>query len=302
MKYLECCSLVTTMVSIAHVNRFLHLSSHLRRFLCTETKPSKKSGVKFPVPGVKNIIVVASGKGGVGKSTTAVNLALAISINEKNKLVGLLDADVYGPSIPHMMNLDEQPELTSNNLMKPLMNYGIKCMSMGFLVDKKSPIVWRGPMVMSAVQKLFRQVSWGPLDYLIVDMPPGTGDTHLSISQTVPVTGAVIVTTPQDIALLDARKGAEMFRKVDVPVLGIVQNMSCFICAKCGEKTHIFGEEGAVKLASELNIKILADIPLHLSIRTSSDAGQPSVVADPNDAMAVIYRELAQNVVKSLPS
>ncbi|XP_042896041.1 iron-sulfur cluster transfer protein NUBPL isoform X2 [Parasteatoda tepidariorum] len=227
-------------------------------FYSTNSTPQAKGAFKkFPVAGVKDIITVASGKGGVGKSTTAVNLALAISINQKDKLVGLLDADVYGPSIPLMMNLNGLPELTKNNLMKPLINYGIKCMSMGFLVEEKSPIVWRGPMVMSAIQKLFRQVSWGPLDYLIVDMPPGTGDTQISIAQTVPVSGAVIVTTPQDIALLDARKGAAMFQKVDIPVLGIVQNMSSFICPKCGEITHIFGQDGASKLASELDIEVL---------------------------------------------
>ncbi|XP_015907793.2 iron-sulfur cluster transfer protein NUBPL isoform X1 [Parasteatoda tepidariorum] len=270
-------------------------------FYSTNSTPQAKGAFKkFPVAGVKDIITVASGKGGVGKSTTAVNLALAISINQKDKLVGLLDADVYGPSIPLMMNLNGLPELTKNNLMKPLINYGIKCMSMGFLVEEKSPIVWRGPMVMSAIQKLFRQVSWGPLDYLIVDMPPGTGDTQISIAQTVPVSGAVIVTTPQDIALLDARKGAAMFQKVDIPVLGIVQNMSSFICPKCGEITHIFGQDGASKLASELDIEVLADVPLNASIRKTSDNGQPIVVSDPDNSVVQIYRSLAEKVTQKL--
>ncbi|GFV91291.1 iron-sulfur protein NUBPL [Trichonephila clavipes] len=256
---------------------------------------------KFPIAGVKDIIVVASGKGGVGKSTTAVNLALAISANNQDKLVGLLDADVYGPSIPLMMNLNDQPELTKNNLIKPLVNYGIKCMSMGFLVDEKSPIVWRGLMVMSAIEKLLRQVAWGPLDYLVIDMPPGTGDTQLSIAQTVPVSGAVIVTTPQDIALLDAQKGAAMFQKVNIKVLGLVQNMNAFICPKCGEKSYIFGQEGAKKLASVIGVDVLADIPLNISIRKSSDAGQPIVALQPEGELGLIYRNLAEKVVRSLP-
>ncbi|XP_055934632.1 iron-sulfur protein NUBPL-like [Argiope bruennichi] len=271
------------------------------RFSSEKANLGKNKLKKFPVPGVKHIIVVASGKGGVGKSTTAVNLALAISANEKNKLVGLLDADVYGPSIPLMMNLKGQPELTKNNLMKPLVNYGIKCMSMGFLVDEKSPIVWRGLMVMSAIEKLFRQVSWGPLDYLVVDMPPGTGDTQLSIAQTIPVSGAVIVTTPQDIALLDAQKGAAMFQKVNVKVLGLVQNMNIFICPKCGEKSYIFGKEGAHKLASELQVEVLADVPLNILIRESSDSGQPIVAMQPDGELGKIYRRLAEKVVKNLP-
>ncbi|GIY78677.1 iron-sulfur protein NUBPL [Caerostris darwini] len=271
------------------------------RFSSDKSNAKKAKVRKFPVAGVKDIIVVASGKGGVGKSTTAVNLALAISANHQDKLVGLLDADVYGPSIPLMMNLKGQPELTKNNLMKPLVNYGIKCMSMGFLVEEKSPIVWRGLMVMSAIEKLFRQVAWGPLDYLVVDMPPGTGDTQLSISQTIPVSGAVIVTTPQDIALLDAQKGAAMFQKVDVKVLGLVQNMNTFICPKCGEKSFIFGQEGAHKLASDLNVDVLADIPLNICIRQSSDSGQPIVASQPEGELAILYRNLAEKVIKGLP-
>uniref|UniRef100_F6Q9P5 Iron-sulfur cluster transfer protein NUBPL n=1 Tax=Ornithorhynchus anatinus TaxID=9258 RepID=F6Q9P5_ORNAN len=235
-----------------------------------------------PIEGVKQVLVVASGKGGVGKSTTAVNLALALTANNSSKTVGLLDADVYGPSIPRMMNLKGNPELTESNLMRPLLNYGIACMSMGFLVEETAPVIWRGLMVMSAVEKLMRQVDWGHLDYLVIDMPPGTGDVQLSISQNIPISGAVIVSTPQDIALMDAQKGAEMFRKVHVPVLGLVQNMSVFQCPKCKHKTHIFGADGARKLAKNLGLDVLGDIPLHLSIRETSDSGQPIVLSQPH--------------------
>ncbi|XP_067895442.1 iron-sulfur protein NUBPL isoform X2 [Heterodontus francisci] len=207
------------------------------------------------IPGVKQTIVVASGKGGVGKSTTAVNLALGLAANDL--VVGLLDADVYGPSIPRMMNLRGNPELTDSNLMRPLVNFGIVCMSMGFLVEEAAPIVWRGLMVMSAIEKLLRQVDWGQLDYLVIDMPPGTGDVQLSISQNIPISGAVIVSTPQDIALLDAQRAAEMFRKVSVPVLGIVQNMSVFQCPKCKYEAHIFGADGAKALATKLGLDVL---------------------------------------------
>ncbi|XP_078089839.1 iron-sulfur cluster transfer protein NUBPL isoform X3 [Mustelus asterias] len=207
------------------------------------------------IPGVKQIIVVASGKGGVGKSTTAVNLALGLAAN--NLVVGLLDADVYGPSIPRMMNLRGNPELTDSNLMRPLVNFGIACMSIGFLIEEAAPIVWRGLMVMSAIERLLRKVDWGNLDYLVIDLPPGTGDVQLSISQNVPISGAVIVSTPQDIALLDAQRAAEMFRKVNVPVLGIVQNMSVFQCPKCKYEIHIFGADGAIALATKLGLDVL---------------------------------------------
>ncbi|XP_075699961.1 iron-sulfur cluster transfer protein NUBPL isoform X2 [Rhinoderma darwinii] len=210
-----------------------------------------------PIPGVKHVVVVASGKGGVGKSTTAVNLALGIAASHHVKAVGLLDADIYGPSIPRMMNLKGNPEVSDGNLMIPLVNYGIQCMSMGFLVEETTPIVWRGLMVMSAIERLLRQVDWGELDYLVIDMPPGTGDVQLSISQNIPISGAVIVSTPQDIALLDARRGAEMFHKVNVPVLGIVQNMSVFRCPKCDHETHIFGADGARQLAVAMGLVIL---------------------------------------------
>ncbi|XP_036927942.1 iron-sulfur protein NUBPL [Acanthopagrus latus] len=253
-----------------------------------------------PIAGVKQVIVVASGKGGVGKSTTAVNLALGLMANNPSKSVGLLDADVYGPSIPKLMNLKGNPELSDNNLMIPLTNYGIPCMSMGFLVDDVAPIVWRGLMVMSAIEKLLRQVDWGSLDYLVVDMPPGTGDVQLSISQNIPVAGAVIVSTPQDIALLDARRGAEMFRKVHVPVLGLVQNMSVFQCPNCNHQTHIFGSDGARQLADALGVQLLGDIPLHLNIREMSDRGKPVVVSSPDSPEAEAYRKVASAVVRQL--
>ncbi|XP_072292286.1 iron-sulfur cluster transfer protein NUBPL isoform X1 [Eucyclogobius newberryi] len=277
-----------------------------------------------PIPGVKQVIVVASGKGGVGKSTTAVNLALGLAENDPSRSVGLLDADVYGPSIPKLMNLKGSPELSDNNLMIPLRNYGVPCMSMGFLVGDAAPIVWRGLMVMSAVEKLLRQVDWGQLDLLVVDMPPGTGDVQLSISQNVPVagpsparmsflyrgvwsfvsfacsSGAVIVSTPQDIALLDARRGAEMFNKVHVPVLGLVQNMSVFQCPNCQHQTHIFGSDGAKNLALTLGVPFLGDVPLHLSIRETSDSGKPVVVSAPDSAEADAYRKLAAAVLRRL--
>ncbi|XP_005377010.1 PREDICTED: iron-sulfur protein NUBPL isoform X3 [Chinchilla lanigera] len=254
-----------------------------------------------PIEGVKQVIVVASGKGGVGKSTTAVNLALALAANDSSKTIGLLDADVYGPSVPKMMNLKGSPELSQNNQMRPLLNYGIACMSMGFLIEESAPVVWRGLMVMSAIEKLLRQVDWGQLDYLVVDMPPGTGDVQLSVSQNIPISGAVIVSTPQDIALMDAHKGAEMFRKVRVPVLGLIQNMSVFQCPKCKHKTHIFGADGAKKLAQTLDLDVLGDIPLHLSIREASDTGQPVVFSQPESDEARAYLRIAAEVVRRLP-
>ncbi|KAK3586973.1 hypothetical protein CHS0354_026688 [Potamilus streckersoni] len=256
---------------------------------------------RLPIPGVKKVLVVASGKGGVGKSTTAVNIALGIAAVNKGFRVGLLDADLYGPSIPTMMNLKGQPELTKENLMKPLTNFGIKCMSIGFLVDEKSPVVWRGPMVMSAIYRLLRHVTWDPLEYLIVDMPPGTGDIQLSITQNIPLNGAVIVTTPQDIALLDARRGAEMFRKVDVPILGIVQNMSVFLCPKCGHQEHIFGHDGAQSIAMEMDLEILGDVPLHKSIRETSDYGKPIVVSQPDSPQAEVYKNIAKRILEKIP-
>ncbi|XP_064920175.1 iron-sulfur cluster transfer protein NUBPL isoform X3 [Columba livia] len=240
-----------------------------------------------PIEGVKQVVVLASGKGGVGKSTTAVNVALALAANDSTKEVGLLDVDIYGPSIPKMMNLKGNPELTPKNLMRPLKNYGVACMSMGFLIEETAPVVWRGLMVMSAVEKLLRQVDWGQLDYLVIDMPPGTGDVQLSVSQNIPIAGAVIVSTPQDVALLDARKGAEMFRKVHVPVLGLVQNMSVFQCPNCKHETHIFGADGVRDLAKTLGLDILGDIPLHVNIRETCDSGQPVVISQPQSDAAL---------------
>ncbi|KAM7163931.1 iron-sulfur cluster transfer protein NUBPL isoform 1-T1 [Macrochelys suwanniensis] len=255
-----------------------------------------------PIEGVRQVLVFASGKGGVGKSTTAVNVALALAAHDSTKAVGLLDADVYGPSIPKMMNLKGNPELSPKNLMRPLKNYGIACMSMGFLVEETAPVVWRGLMVMSAIEKLLRQVDWGQLDYLVIDMPPGTGDVQLSVSQNIPVTGAVIVSTPQDIALLDARKGAEMFRKVHVPVLGLVQNMSVFQCPKCKHETHIFGADGVRDLAKTLGLDVLGDIPLHVNIRETCDAGQPIVISQPQSDTAKAYLRIATEIVRRLPT
>ncbi|XP_077586967.1 iron-sulfur cluster transfer protein NUBPL [Stigmatopora nigra] len=257
--------------------------------------PKKKA-----IAGVSQVLVVASGKGGVGKSTTAVNLALALMANEPSKSVGLLDADVYGPSIPKLMNLKGNPELTDSNRMLPLINYGIRCMSMGFLVEETAPIVWRGLMVMSALDKLLRQVDWGSLDYLVVDMPPGTGDVQLTITQSIPIAGAIIVSTPQDIALLDARRGAEMFKKVNVPVLGMVQNMSVFRCPNCDHETAIFGSGGAKRLADTLGVTLLGDIPLHVNIREMSDEGKPVAVSSPGSLEALSYMALANAVVRRL--
>ncbi|KAK2523821.1 Nubpl [Columba guinea] len=275
-----------------------------------------------PIEGVKQVVVLASGKGGVGKSTTAgrgqnpsvhltnpdmalgfgkVNVALALAANDSTKEVGLLDVDIYGPSIPKMMNLKGNPELTPKNLMRPLKNYGVACMSMGFLIEETAPVVWRGLMVMSAVEKLLRQVDWGQLDYLVIDMPPGTGDVQLSVSQNIPIAGAVIVSTPQDVALLDARKGAEMFRKVHVPVLGLVQNMSVFQCPKCKHETHIFGADGVRDLAKTLGLDILGDIPLHVNIRETCDSGQPVVISQPQSDAAKAYLKIALEIVRRLP-
>ncbi|KAM7447210.1 hypothetical protein ABFA07_004636 [Porites harrisoni] len=258
--------------------------------------PKRKS-----IHGVKHVVVVASGKGGVGKSTTAVNLALGMLASGQSLRVGLLDADVYGPSIPKMMNLSGEPELTKQNQMRPLVNFGVPCMSMGFLVEEGAPIVWRGLMVMSAVEKLLRQVAWGELDVLVIDMPPGTGDTQLSISQQIPISGAVIVTTPQDIALLDARRGAEMFRKVHVPVLGLIQNMSHYVCPKCQHKAYIFGQDGARNVAKEMDMELLGDIPLHIDIRETADSGKPIVVSQPDCLQSKAYKTIASRILEKLP-
>ncbi|MCW2236324.1 iron-sulfur cluster carrier protein ApbC [Azospirillum canadense] len=246
------------------------------------------------VPGVKAIVAVASGKGGVGKSTTAANLALAMAANGQK--VGLLDADIYGPSMPRMLGISGRPVSHDGRVLEPMENYGIKVMSMGFLVAEDTPMIWRGPMVMSALQQMLRDVNWGELDVLVVDMPPGTGDAQLTMAQQVPLAGAVIVSTPQDIALLDARKGLNMFRRVDVPVLGIIENMSYFCCPNCGHRTDIFSHGGARKEADDLGMEFLGEIPLHIDIRETSDQGQPITVSQPESEHAKAYRGIAKRL------
>ena len=251
-------------------------------------------GVKL-VPGVKNIIAVASGKGGVGKSTTAVNLALALA--QEGASVGILDADIYGPSQPQMLGLaGQQPESKDGENMEPLEAYGLQAMSIGFMVDVETPMVWRGPMVAQALDQLISQTNWRDIDYLIVDMPPGTGDIQLSLAQKVPVTGAVIVTTPQDIALIDARKGLKMFEKVNIPILGIVENMSIHICSKCGHEEHIFGEGGGERMGKDYDVDFLGSLPLEMAIREMTDTGKPTVVGAPDSRTAEIYRSIARRV------
>jgi ATP-binding protein involved in chromosome partitioning len=250
-------------------------------------------GIKLR-PNVKNIIAVASGKGGVGKSTTAVNLALAL--HAEGARVGILDADIYGPSLPMMMGIDGRPESLDGSTMEPLENYGVQVSSIGFMIDPAEPMVWRGPMVTQALVQLLEQTNWRELDYLIIDMPPGTGDVQLTLSQKVPVTGAIIVTTPQDIALLDARKGLKMFEKVGIPILGIVENMSTHICSQCGHEESIFGQGGGAKMCAEYGVELLAALPLSMSIREQADSGKPTVVAEPNGPIAAIYKEIARKV------
>lgn len=247
---------------------------------------------------VKNIIAVASGKGGVGKSTTSVNLALALAA--EGARVGLLDADIYGPSQPRMMGLSGQPESPDGNTLEPMENYGVQTMSIGFIVEEDTPMIWRGPMVTQALEQLLNQTRWRDLDYLVIDLPPGTGDTQLTLAQKVPVSGAVIVTTPQDIALLDARKGLKMFEKVDVPILGIVENMSTHVCSKCGHEEHIFGAGGGVSLAEEAGINLLGSLPLEMGIRLQADSGRPTVVAEPDGRTAEIYCEIARRAAARL--
>ena len=255
---------------------------------------SVQLGVKL-LPGVKNIVAVASGKGGVGKSTTAVNLALALA--QEGATVGILDADIYGPSQPQMLGLDgQQPESHDGQNMEPLEAYGVQAMSIGFMVDVDTPMVWRGPMVAQALDQLLGQTNWRDIDYLIVDMPPGTGDIQLSLAQKVPVTGALIVTTPQDIALIDARKGLKMFEKVSIPILGIIENMSIHICSKCGHEEHIFGEGGGERMCKDYDVEFLGSLPLEMSIRMMADGGKPTVVGAPDSRAAEIYRGIARRV------
>ncbi len=251
-----------------------------------------------PIDNVKNIIAVASGKGGVGKSTTAINLALALAV--EGAKVGILDADIYGPSQPRMLGVSGHPESKDGKTLEPMSNYGLQAMSIGFLVDEETPMIWRGPMVTQALEQLLNDTNWDKLDYLVIDLPPGTGDTQLTLAQKIPVSGAIIVTTPQDIALLDARKGFKMFEKVEVPVLGIVENMSTHICSKCGHEEHIFGEGGGQRMASQYNVDFLGALPLDIRIREETDGGKPTVVAEPEARISQIYREIARRSAAKL--
>ncbi len=246
------------------------------------------------VPGVKHIIAVASGKGGVGKSTTTANLALALQ--SLGLSVGVMDADIYGPSQPRLLGVTGRPEPVHGRVLKPLEGYGLKVMSMGFLVDEETPMIWRGPMVISAITQMLREVAWGDLDVLVVDMPPGTGDAQLTMAQQVPLSGSVIVSTPQDLALIDARKGINMFRKVDVPILGVIENMSYFLCPSCGERSDIFGYGGARNEAEKIGVPFLGEVPLHMEIREKSDSGRPPVVSDPDGPHAEVFKSIAQMV------
>ena len=250
-------------------------------------------GVKL-VPGVKNIIAVASGKGGVGKSTTAVNLALALAAEGAS--VGILDADIYGPSQPTMLGIKGKPESKDGKRIEPMTGHGIQAMSIGFMIDVETPMVWRGPMVTQALEQLLNETNWRDIDYLVVDLPPGTGDIQLTLAQRVPVTGAVIVTTPQDIALMDARKGLKMFEKVNIPILGVVENMSLHTCSKCGHEEDIFGSGGGDRMAKDYGIDLLGSLPLDIKIREQADSGRPTVVADPDGRAAEIYRQIARRV------
>jgi ATP-binding protein involved in chromosome partitioning len=251
-------------------------------------------GVKL-VDGVKNIIAVASGKGGVGKSTTAVNLALSLAA--EGARVGMLDADIYGPSQPTMLGISGQPQSADGKTMQPMTNHGLQAMSIGFMIDgNDTPMVWRGPMVTQALEQLLRQTNWDNLDYLVVDLPPGTGDIQLTLAQKVPVTGAVIVTTPQDIALMDARKGLKMFEKVGIKIIGIVENMSTHICSKCGHEEHIFGAGGGEKMCADYDVEFLGGLPLDIRIREQADSGNPTVVADPDGNIAKVYKQIARRI------
>jgi ATP-binding protein involved in chromosome partitioning len=252
------------------------------------------------IPGVDAIIAVASGKGGVGKSTTAVNLALGL--RDLGLKVGILDADIYGPSLPKLLAIKEKPETIGGTRLKPIMRYGLTVMSIGFMIDEETPMIWRGPMVMSAITQMLREVEWGKLDVMVVDMPPGTGDAQLTMAQQVPLKGAVIVSTPQDLALIDARRGVAMFKRVNVPVLGVVENMSYFLCPECGTRSDIFSHGGARHEAERLGVPFLGEVPLHMTIREKSDAGLPVVATEPDGPHAKIYRDIAAKVLEQIKS
>ncbi len=256
-----------------------------------------QEGIK-PLKGVKNMIAIASGKGGVGKSTLTANFALALSA--EGAKVGVLDADIYGPSQPRMLGISGRPSSNDGKMLQPLESYNLQVMSIGFLVDEESPMIWRGPMVTQALEQMLNNTDWNDLDYLIIDLPPGTGDTQLTLAQKVPVSGSLIVTTPQDIALLDARKAYKMFEKVDIPVLGVVENMSTHICSKCGHEEHIFGSQGGQKMADQYQLNFLGDIPLDISIRENADGGQPTVIADPDGPIAQKYKTIARKAAAKL--
>ncbi|MGH8144802.1 MAG: iron-sulfur cluster carrier protein ApbC [Rhodanobacteraceae bacterium] len=264
----------------------------------TRVATHKVQGNLMPLPGVKNIIAVASGKGGVGKSTVAVNLALALAAEGAN--AGVLDADIYGPSQPRMLGIEGRPESPDGKAIIPMTNHGLQVMSIGFLVGEDTPMVWRGPMVTQALTQLLTSTRWKDLDYLIVDMPPGTGDIQLTLTQRVPVAGAVIVTTPQDIALLDAKKGLKAFEKVQVPVLGIIENMATHVCSNCGHEEHIFGAGGGARMAAQYEVPLLGSLPLDIRIREQADGGNPTVAADPDSDLALRYREIARNTAARL--
>ena len=284
---------VGKLAGVTKVNAVLTAATPAR----AEPAPPRPHGqpvAKADIAGVRTILAVASGKGGVGKSTTAVNIALGLAA--EGRRVGLLDADVYGPSIPRMLGLEGRRADAEDKVLLPHEAFGIRAMSMGFLVPGDTPMVWRGPMVTSALQQMLRAVRWGELDVLVIDFPPGTGDAHLTLAQTVPITGAVIVSTPQDIALIDARKGVKMFEKVSVPVLGIVENMSYFLCPHCGERSEIFGHGGARREAEQTGAPFLGEVPLDVRIRETSDAGTPIVHAEPDGPQAKVYRDLARRV------
>ena len=263
-----------------------------------QTPPARPSTSKESVAGIRAIVAVASGKGGVGKSTTAVNIALGLAASGRQ--VGVLDADIYGPSIPRLLGIKGRPDATGDRRLKPMENYGLRCMSMGFLVAEDTPMIWRGPMVQSALEQMLRDVDWGELDVLVVDMPPGTGDAQLTMAQKVPLTGAVIVSTPQDIALSDARKGLNMFRQVDVPVFGIVENMSYYDCPNCGHRAEIFGHGGARATANRLGTEFLGEIPLHIGIRETSDEGRPIVASVPDGDHAAAYLRIADRIAAKI--